>query len=199
MKIRATGLYRTAAYVPTLFSAIVVRFIWSYVYMPDSGLIATVLSWFGVDGASLNLLGSYNSALYAITAVDVWKHIGTSTVIFLAGLQTVPVDLEEAGRMDGASSWQVTRFIRLPLLATSMTINVTLSLINGLKAFDYSFIMTNGGPGRATSTLLFEIFRMAFREMQYGKASALAVVSFVVIIAITIFFVLRLNKREVSA
>jgi len=137
--------------------------------------------------------------LYAITAVDVWKHIGTSTVIFLAGLQTVPVDLEEAGRIDGASSWQVTRFIRLPLLATSMTINVTLSLINGLKAFDYSFIMTNGGPGRATSTLLFEIFRMAFREMQYGKASALAVVSFVVIIAITIFFVLRLNKREVSA
>ncbi|MFC4306854.1 carbohydrate ABC transporter permease [Cohnella boryungensis] len=199
MKIRATGLYRTAAYVPTLFSAIVVGFIWSYVYMPDSGLIATLLSWFGMDGASLNLLGSYNSALYAISAVDVWKHIGTSTVIFLAGLQTVPVDLEEAGRMDGASSWQVTRFIRLPLLATSVTINVTLSLINGLKAFDYSFIMTNGGPGRATSTLLFEIFRMAFREMQYGKASALAVVSFVVIIAITIFFVLKLNKREVSA
>ncbi|QTH41013.1 sugar ABC transporter permease [Cohnella sp. LGH] len=199
MKIRATGLYRTAAYVPTLFSAIVVGFIWSYVYMPDSGLIATVLSWFGFDGASLNLLGNYSSALYAITAVDVWKHIGTSTVIFLAGLQTVPVDLEEAGRIDGASSWQVTRFIRLPLLATSMTINVTLSLINGLKAFDYSFIMTNGGPGRATSTLLFEIFRMAFREMQYGKASALAVVSFIVIIAITIFFVLRLNKREVSA
>lgn len=199
MKIRATGFYRTAAYVPTLFSAIVVGFIWSYVYMPDSGLIATVLSWFGFDGSRLNLLGSYGSALYAIATVDIWKHIGTTMVIYLAGLQTVPADLEEAGKMDGANSWQITRFIRLPLLATAVTINVTLSIINGLKAFDYSFIMTNGGPGRATSTLLFEIFRMAFREMQYGKASALAVVSFIVIIAITIFFVLRLNKREVSA
>jgi len=199
MKIRATGLYRTAAYIPTLFSAIVVGFIWSYVYMPDSGLIATILSWFGFDGANLNLLGSYGSALYAITTVDIWKHIGTTTVIFLAGLQTVPVEMEEAGKIDGANGWQVTRFIRLPLLATSMTINITLSLINGLKAFDYSFIMTNGGPGRATSTLLFEIFRMAFREQQYGKASALAVLSFAVIIAITTFFVLRLNKKEVSA
>jgi ABC-type sugar transport system permease subunit len=199
MKIRATGLYRTAAYIPTLFSAIVVGFIWSYVYMPESGLIATVISWFGLDGSNLNLLGSYNSALYSITAVEIWKHIGTSTVIFLAGLQTVPQDLVEAGKIDGANSWQITRFIRIPLLATSITINVTLSVINGLKAFDYPFIMTNGGPGRATSTLLVDIFRMAFKEQQFGLASALAVVSFAVIILITTFFVLQLNKREVSA
>jgi len=199
MNIRAIGLYRTAAYIPTLFSAIVVGFIWSYVYMPESGLLATVLSWFGLNGADLNLLGSYGTALYAITAVDVWKHIGTTTVIYLAGLQTVPHDLIEAGKMDGAGSWQITRLIRLPMLATSITINVTLSLINGLKAFDYPFIMTNGGPGRATSTLLVDIFRIAFKEMQYGKASALAVVSFTVIILITTFFVLKLNKREVSA
>ncbi|WP_027091692.1 carbohydrate ABC transporter permease [Cohnella thermotolerans] len=199
MKIRATGLYRTAAYIPTLFSAIVVGFIWSYVYMPESGLIATVISWFGLDGSNLNLLGSYNSALYSITAVEIWKHIGTSTVIFLAGLQTVPQDLVEAGKIDGANSWQITRFIRIPLLATSITINVTLSVINGLKAFDYPFIMTNGGPGRATSTLLVDIFRMAFKEQQFGLASALAVVSFAVIILITTIFVLQLNKREVSA
>jgi len=199
MKIRATGLYRTAAYVPTLFSAIVVGFIWSYVYMPESGMLATVFNWIGLDGSDLNLLGNYNSALYSITAVDIWKHIGTSTVIYLAGLQTVPLDLEEAGKIDGANGWQITRFIRIPLLATSVTINVTLSMINGLKAFDYPFIMTNGGPGRATSTLLVDIFKMAFTEQQYGLASALAVISFLVIILVTMFFVLKLNKREVSA
>ncbi|MBB6673101.1 carbohydrate ABC transporter permease [Cohnella nanjingensis] len=199
MKIRATGLYRTAAYIPTLFSAIVVGFIWSYVYMPESGLIASVMNWLGMNGSDLNLLGSYGSALYAISAVEVWKHIGTSTVIYLAGLQTVPQDLIEAGKIDGASSWKITRFIRIPLLATSITINVTLSVINGLKAFDYPFIMTNGGPGRATSTLLVDIFRMAFKEQQFGLASALAVISFAVIILITTLFVTRLNKREVSA
>jgi ABC-type sugar transport system permease subunit len=199
MKIRATGIYRTAAYIPTLFSAIVIGFIWSYVYMPESGMIATVMNWIGLDGSSLNLLGSYDSALYAITAVDIWKHIGTGTIIFLAGLQTIPQDLIEAGNIDGASSWQTTRFIQIPLLATAITINLTLSIINGLKAFDYPFIMTNGGPGRATSTLLVDIFRIAFKEMQYGKASALAVVSFIVIIGITTIFVIQLNKREVSA
>jgi len=199
MKIRATGLYRTSAYIPTLFSAIIVGFIWSYVYMPESGMLATFMNWMGLNGAELNLLGSFKSALYAITAVDVWKHIGTTTVIYLAGLQTVPQDMIEAGKIDGAGSWQTTRFIRLPMLATSITINITLSLINGLKAFDYPFIMTNGGPGRATSTLLVDIFRMAFREQQFGKASALAVIAFALIIVISTFFVLKLNKREVSA
>lgn len=199
MKIRATGIYRTLAYIPALFSPIVVGYIWSYVFMPGSGLIATVISWFGMDGNSFNVLGNYNYALYGVISVDVWKHIGTTTVIFLAGLQTIPQELLEAGEIDGANAWQKTRFIRLPLLATSLTINLTLSVINGLKAFEYPFIMTNGGPGRTTSTLVVDIFRMAFTEMQYGKAAALAVVSFVIIIALTALLVFRLNKREVSA
>ena len=197
-KIKGLGFYRTVAYIPTLFSTIVVGYIWSYVYMPDSGLLTTVLSWLGIHSENLNILGNYKTALYGITAVDIWKTVGTSTIIFLAGLQTVPQELLEAGKIDGANGWQLTRFVRLPLLATSITINVTLSIINGLKAFDYSFIMTNGGPGRSTSTLVYDIFRMAFTEGQYGKAAALAVVSFAIIIAITVFLVTKLNKREVN-
>ena len=197
-KIKGLGFYRTVAYIPTLFSTIVVGYIWSYVYMPESGLLPAVLSWFGIHSENLNILGNYKTALYGITAVDIWKTIGTSTVIFLAGLQTVSQELLEAGKIDGANGWQLTRFVRLPLLATSITINVTLSIINGLKAFDYSFIMTNGGPGRSTSTLVYDIFRMAFTEGQYGKAAALAVVSFAIIIAVTVFLVTKLNKREVN-
>ncbi len=199
MKIRAVGFYRTLAYIPTLFSPIVVGYIWSYVYMPGNGMMATVITWLGLDGSSFNVLGDYRYALYGIIAVDVWKHIGTSTVIYLAGLQTIPHDLIEAGSIDGANGWQRTRWIRIPLLAPSITINLTLGVINGLKAFDYPFIMTNGGPGRSTSTLLVDVYRIAFKEMQYGKASALAVVSFGIIIALTALLVFRLNKREVSA
>ncbi|RKP49930.1 sugar ABC transporter permease [Cohnella endophytica] len=197
--IRAKGIYRSAFYIPTLFSAIVVGFIWSYVYMPDDGLIASIMNKIGITGLDTNFLGSYSKALYSIIAVDIWKNIGTSTIIFLAGLQTVPQDLIEAGKIDGAGRWKLVRFIKIPLLATSITINVTLSVINGLKAFDYPFIMTNGGPGTSTNTLIFTIYKMAFTDQQFGKASALGIISFALIIVITSVFVFTLNRREVAA
>lgn len=197
--IRAKGLYRSAFYIPTLFSAIVVGFIWSYVYMPDEGMIASLFHTLGIDWIDTNFLGSYSKALYSIIGVDIWKNIGTSTIIFLAGLQTVPEDMLEAGRIDGAGRWQLIRFLKIPMLATSITINVTLSVINGLKAFDYPFIMTNGGPGTSTNTLIYAMYKMAFTDQLFGKASALGIISFAIIIVITGIFVVTLNKREVSA
>lgn len=197
-KIRGKGIYRSVAYIPTLFSAIVVGFIWSYIYAPDSGLLASIFKMVGLDGENLNLLGQASTALYSIVVVDIWKNIGTSTIIYLAGLQTIPNELLEAGKTDGCNSWQLTRFVRLPLLAASITINVALSIINGLKAFDYPFIMTNGGPGKATNTIIFKLYKLAFNEQLFGKASALGVVAFAVIIAITALVVVNLNKREIS-
>lgn len=199
MKIRGKGFYRSISYIPTLFSAIVVGFIWSYVYMPDSGMIATFLSKLGIASDNLNFLGSYSTALYSIIFVEIWKNVGTTMIIFLAGLQTVPSELLEAGRIDGCGAWKLLRFVKLPLLATSITINTTLSLINGLKAFDFPFIMTNGGPGTSTNTLIYSIYKMAFTEQMFGKASALGIISFMLIIAITAVSVLMMNRKEVSA
>ncbi|OMF38074.1 sugar ABC transporter permease [Paenibacillus sp. FSL H8-0548] len=198
LKIKGKGMYRSLAYIPTLFSAIVVGFLWTYVYMPDYGMIATFLDKIGIN-ADLNFLGSYSSALYAIIIVEIWKNVGTTMIIFLAALQTVPNELLEAGKIDGCGPWKLFKNIKLPLLASAMTINVTLSIISGLKAFDFPFIMTNGGPGTSTNTLIFAIYKMAFTEQLFGKASALGVISFAVIILITAIFVLRMNKREVSA
>ncbi|RIX59560.1 sugar ABC transporter permease [Paenibacillus nanensis] len=197
--IRAKGFYRSAFYIPTLFSAIVVGFIWSYVYMPGDGLIASFFAKVGLGGLDTNFLGSYSKALYSIIAVDIWKNIGTSVIIFLAGLQTVPNELLEAGKIDGAGRWKLFRFITLPMLATSVTINITLSVINGLKAFDFPFVMTNGGPGISTNTLIYAMYKMAFTDQLFGKASALGLISFAIIIAITVVCVLTLNKKEVSA
>jgi len=198
MKIRGKGFYRSLAYIPTLFSAIVVGFLFSYVYMPDYGLIATFLDRLGIP-QNLNFLGNYSSALYAIIFVEIWKNVGTAMIIYLAGLQTVPQELLEAGRIDGCGPWRLFRNVKLPLLATATTINVTLSLINGLKAFDFPFIMTNGGPGTSTNTIVFSIYKMAFTEQLFGKASALGVIAFAIIIVITAVFVVRMNKKEVSA
>ncbi len=197
-KIRGKGFFRTCAYFPALFSAIVVGFIWSYVYMPSSGMIASIMTALGFDGSSFNPLASFTWALLAIAIVEVWKGFGTTMIIYLAGLQTVDESLLEAGRIDGCTEWQLTRLIKLPLISATITINVILSVIGGLKAFDYSFIMTNGGPGKSTKTLMFQIYEMAFNEQKMGRASALSIVSFLFIIVITVIMLYFMNKREVE-
>jgi ABC-type sugar transport system permease subunit len=197
-KIRGMGFYRSVAYIPTLFSAIVVGFIWGYVYTPNGGMIANLMDLVGLDGSKFNFLGSFDTSLFAIALVDIWKNLGSGIVIFLAGLQTVPHELLEAAQIDGCSAWKQFRKVTFPMLASATTINLTLSVINSLKAFDYSYIMTHGGPGRSTYTLMYTVYRLAFTEKQYGAACALGVVSFAVMIMITIFFVRLMNKREVE-
>lgn len=198
VKLRGKAFFRTVSYVPALFSAIVVGFIWSYVYMPESGMIASIMTAMGLDGSSFNVLGNYKTALYAIALVEVWKGFGATMIIYLAGLQTVDDSLIEAGKIDGCSQWQLIRKIKLPLISATVTINVILAVIGGLKAFDYSFIMTNGGPGKSTNTLMFSIYRIAFNDQMMGKASAFSVVAFAVIILITVFMLFYMNKREVE-
>lgn len=198
VRLHAKGFFRTCAYFPALFSAIVIGFIWSYVYMPNNGMIAGIINAFGGDGAAFNPLGDYRTALFAIAIVEVWKAFGTTMIIYLAGLQTVDESLLEAGRIDGCTEWQLISKVKLPLISSTITINVILNVIGGLKAFDYAFIMTNGGPGRSTKTLMFQIYEIAFTDQRMGRAGAFSVVSFFVIIIITVFMLYFLNKREVE-
>ncbi|MBE5890683.1 MAG: sugar ABC transporter permease [Lachnospiraceae bacterium] len=198
LKLKGKSIFRTLVYLPALFSPIVVGFIWSYVYMPGSGMLSSIIELFGMDGTKLNLLGDFGKALYAITAVDIWKNVGTTMIIYLAGLQTIDDSLLEAGKIDGCNEWKLITKVKLPLISATITINVVLNVIAGLKAFDYSFIMTNGGPGKSTQTLMYIIFNTAFNKQMMGKASALSVVSFIIIIAITILMLRFMNKREVE-
>lgn len=198
VKIFGKSLFRTCCYIPALFSPIVVGFIWSYVYMPDSGMIASLMDLIGLNGSKFNIIGNYKTALYAISLVDIWKGFGTTMIIYLAGLQNVDESLIEAGKIDGCTEWQLIRKIKLPLISSTITINVILNVISGLKAFDYVFIMTNGGPGKSTNTLMYTIYKIAFTDQMMGKASAFSVVSFMVIILITIVMLIFMNKREVE-
>lgn len=198
-RIHWKGFFRTAAFFPTLFSAIVVGFIWSYVYMPSSGMIANLITLLGGNGSAFNPLGNFHTALFAIAIVEVWKGFGTTMIIYLAGLQTVDESVLEAGRIDGCNEWQLTRLVKLPMIRPTITINVILSIINGLKAFDYSFIMTNGGPGKSTKTLMFQIYEIAFTDQKMGRASAFSVVAFLFIIIVTMILLTFMNRREVES
>lgn len=198
VRIRGKAFFRTSAYIPALFSAIVVGFIWSYVYMPSDGMLSSVMNIVGLNGDKLNLLGNFRTALYSIAVVEIWKNFGSTMIIYLAGLQTVDESLVEAGKIDGCTEMKLFTKVKLPLISSTITINVILSVIAGLKAFDYAFIMTNGGPGKSTNTLMFTIYKIAFTDQMMGKASAFSVVSFIVIILITILMLIFMNKREVE-
>lgn len=198
MKLRPTRFYRTVFYLPTLFSTVVVGFIWGYVYAPYNGMIYSLFHLLGLGQYAPNLLASKSTALIAVAFVEKWKTVGTLTIIYLAGLQGINNDVLEAAKIDGCSSWKTLRYVKIPLLFNTITVNVVLALISGLKVFDYVFIMTGGGPGDATNTLMLSVYKMAFVNNQYGMAEALAAMAFLFILALTLVVLGLMSKKEVE-
>jgi raffinose/stachyose/melibiose transport system permease protein len=197
-KLKLKKLFRTVFYMPTLFSTVVVGFIWGYVYAPYYGMISEVFNLVGLAKYSPNLLANPYTALIATAFVEKWKSVGVMTIIYLAGLQNVSQDAIESGQIDGCSGWQIIKNIKVPLLFNTITVNVILGLISGLKAFDYIFILTGGGPGTSTTTLMFSVYKMAFVENQYGMAEALAAISFMLILIISFIVLKIMNKKEIE-
>ena len=193
-KLKAKGFFRTVFYLPALFSTIVVAFLWSYVYAPYYGMISEIFNKLGLDIVP-NLLGQKGTSLLASAFVENWKTSGTMTIIYLAGLQNISEEVIESAKIDGCTGWQAIRFVKIPMLSNTITINVMLGLIGGFKSFDYVFALTGGGPGNSSSTLMYSIYKMAFVESQFGKAEALAAVAFIFILIISVI-VLRIMKRK---
>ena len=199
MKLRLKGVFRTVFYIPALFSTVVVAFIWSYVYAPYYGMIYNIFDLFGAAKAAPNLLGSTKTALIACAFVEQWKTSGTMTLIYLAGLQNLPMDVLESSKIDGCNWFQEMFRVKIPMLANTIAVNVILGLINGFKSFDYVFTLTGGGPGSSTSTLMYSVYKFAFVEYQYGLAEALAASAFVLILTVSCIVLFFFKKREVEA
>ncbi len=198
MKLRARGAFRTIFYIPALFSTIVVAFLWSYVYSPHYGMIAEIFETLGLSNAP-NFLGSKETSLFAAAFVETWKTSGTMTIIYLAGLQNISEEVIESAKIDGCTGWQTIRYVKIPMLANTITVNVMLGLIGGFKSFDYIFALTKGGPGKSSSTLMYTIYKMAFVEMQYGKAEALAAMAFIFILVVSVAVLSIMRRKEIEA
>ena len=164
-------------FAPAVLSPVVIAFLWKYMFnpAPDAGLNA-MLGFLGLGFLQQNWLGDPSVALWAVGLTVVWQFAGFSMVIFLAALQGIPRELEEAAAIDGAGRFQRFHRIVLPLIAPAMTINLTLSTIGGLKLFDQVFAITNGGPGYSTETLSTLIYKQAFVFGTYGYSTAVALV-----------------------
>jgi raffinose/stachyose/melibiose transport system permease protein len=175
-EIPGRSLLRTLFFVPVVLSLIVVTILFQKIYEPNAGVLNTLLRDFGLGALALPWLGDPSTAFAAVIAVAVWKNVGFSLVILLAGLQGLPQEVLEAARVDGASPWQVTRRVVVPLMRPILAITVVLSIISGLKVFDLIFIMTRGGPTYSTEVFGTMLYRHAFDLNEMGIASAIAVV-----------------------
>ena len=183
-KLAARSLLRTLFFVPVVMSLIVVTIIFQRVYEPNTGLLNTFLQVIGLSAWAHPWLGDPATALPAVIAVSVWKNVGFSLVILLAGLQGLPQDVLEAARVDGANAWQLTLRVITPLMRPILALTALLSIIGGLKVFDLVFIMTRGGPTYSTEVLATMLYREAFELNRMGVASAIAVILVAVVLSI---------------
>lgn len=200
-RLAARSLLRTLFFVPVVMSLIVVTLIFQRVYEPNTGLLNTLLHGIGLGAWAHAWLGDPVTALPAVIAVSVWKNVGFSLVILLAGLQSLPQDVLDAARVDGAGAWQLILRVITPLMRPILALTALLSIIGGLKVFDLIFIMTRGGPTYSTEVLATMLYREAFEQNHMGVASAIAVILVTLVLSIARLqaLVLRESKEAGAA
>jgi raffinose/stachyose/melibiose transport system permease protein len=152
----------------------------------------------GQFGMRANLLGNAATALYAVIWVQIWANLGFSMMVYLAGMQGIPVEVYEAGKIDGTSPWSAFRHLTIPLLAPSITINVLLAIIGTITGYELIFVLTDGGPAFTSQTLGMWVFNQAFfsNNRLPGYASAIAMVQFILVFAIALVMQYYLRRRE---
>ena len=189
------GYLRAVVFFPVLVSTIGVGITFTVLMHPTQGIINETIALFGLKGPGW--LSDPNWALFSVAFVDVWTGVGLATVIYIAGVVSIPQDYFEAAKIDGASSWQNFWEITLPLLRPATVTVVTLSLIGGLRSFDLIWAMTKGGPG-FTSDVIASVIYKQYQAGFYGLSTAGNVVLFVLVAAIIVPLSIWFNSREIE-
>lgn len=186
--------HRVVMYLPAVLPMLVISLVFKSILNPATGLLNTSLRAVGLDFMAQRWLVDVHWALPSVIAVDTWRGIGYIMVILIAGIQTIPKEYYEAAAIDGAGAFSGFWRITLPLLMPVLAVTTVLNLLYGLKVFDIVFVLTNGGPGRATDTVYTAIFD-EFSKGRYGVATTLSTLLFLIMIVLG-YFVIRLMHRE---
>lgn len=197
MNTRVPGItvFRAVFFVPVITSSVAVAMIWRWLYNKDFGLVNTALM--AVDIPPIPWLSSSAWAMPAVIFMAIWKRVGYDMVIYLAGLQAIPPQLYEAAEIDGAGAWHRFWYITLPLLTPTTFFILIISIIGSFQVFDLAFVLTSGGPGNATNTIVMYVYNQAFQFFHMGYAAAVAWILFAIILAITLIQ-WRVQKRWVN-
>jgi raffinose/stachyose/melibiose transport system permease protein len=195
-KLRGEIAVRSIVFLPVVLGATINGLTWYVMFNPIGGPVTLALN--ELFGLRANLLGSVSTALWAVIWVQIWANLGFSMMVFLAGMQAIPAEVYEAGKIDGTSAWSAFRHLTIPLLAPSITINVLLAIIGTITGFELIFVLTGGGPALASQTLGIWVVNQAFftGSRLPGFASAIAMVQFVLVFAIALIMQAYLRRRE---
>lgn len=199
--IKLRNFYRAVIFLPVTLGAVIQGLVWTLAFDPYNGTYARILSALGIHST---YFGDSNIALYLVIMIIMWANVGFAMTIYLAGLQAIPMELYESGRIDGASGWQALRLITLPLLRASVTVNVLLCIIGSINMLDIIIVTTNGGPGFATYNLPFLVLTFIMNQgstqghATQGFAAAVSIVQFLFTLAVVLIVQKFLRGREVE-
>ena len=196
-RLRGQMPVRSLIFLPVVLGATINGLTWYVMFNPLAGPVTLALQHFGIRA---NLLGTVSTALYAVIWVQIWANLGFSMMVYLAGMQAIPAEVYEAGKIDGTSPWSAFRHLTIPLLAPSITINVLLAVIGTITGFELIFVLTDGGPAFTSQTLGMWVFNQAFlgvnNSRSPGFASAIAMVQFALVFVIAMVMQAYLRRRE---
>jgi raffinose/stachyose/melibiose transport system permease protein len=174
--LKAKNFYRLVFYIPPVLSLIVVGLIWRFIYNHEYGILNYWLRMIGLENLTRPWLADPKTALLSVSIVQSWQGLGNAFLLFLAGLQVIPIELFEAAQVDGANAWQRFIHITLPSLIPTATLVSILTLLGTMQTFPLIMAMTNGGPGFHTEVPVTRIYKTAFESFQFGYATAEAVI-----------------------
>jgi len=189
------GFFRTIFFMPYVLSEVITAIIWLSMFSPDPerGFINALLVLIpGVQAQ--NFLGDLNAVMACVFVVLTWKYFGLHMLLYMAGLQNIPREIEEAAQIDGANRWQSIRYVTIPLLSTTIRTTMYLSVLGSLTQFNLVWIMTRGGPVNASEVMATYMYRYAFIRFQLGYGSAVALVMLAICLIFSVAY-LRLNRR----
>jgi multiple sugar transport system permease protein len=193
-RFRGRGWVRAAVLVPWMIPTVVAARMWEWIYNPHFGLFNFLLHTSGLTSHDVNWLGDPVLALHAAILADVWKATPFATLLLLAGLEMIPEDLYRAARVDGASPWSTFYYLTLPLLRPVILIALLFRTLDALRVFDIVYVLTGGGPANTTETLSIYAYRLTFHTLQFGYGASVAVVTFAVVLGISLLY-LRLLQQ----
>jgi ABC-type sugar transport system permease subunit len=196
--LRLRNLYRTAFFLPTAASLVVVAFVWRYIYSASVGPLNVLLRDLGLDDFTRVWLADAQVTIFAVMGVAIWASLGLSLVVFLAAINSIPKELFESADIDGASEWQKLRHIAYPLTSTARRALLILGLILAINEFGFVFFLSEGGPFHASEVMAFQIYDLSFVLNRTGYASALTVVLLIISLAITVPQLLLLRRSRES-
>ena len=193
-----SNIFRTIFFVPFVLSTVAISFVWKSI-LSYNGVLNGILESIGGSDMLGNWLGKRGPAIVCIIIVELWRTLGYHMMLYLAALQTVPQELYEACIVDGGNAWDKFRNVTLPLIVPGMSVSFLMSIINVLRMYDVVKIMTDGGPGYDTETIVYNIVSQGFQNNMVGYSSAISVILFVAIGAISVALMNYMNKKGVEA